>query len=91
MSCLPGTTEAAVHLLYSPNFEALINRFRSAYDLILIDTPPMLYMTDARVASRLADAVVLLARSGKTTRDSLVAARDRFAEDRIPVLGNNTD
>lgn len=82
-----GTTEAAAHLLYSPNFEALLNGFRSAYDLILIDTPPMLHMTDARVAGRLADAVVLVARSGKTTRDSLIAARDRFAEDRIAVLG----
>ena len=82
-----GTTEAAAHLLYSPNFEALIDGFRSAYDLILIDAPPMLHMTDARVAGRLADAVVLVARSGKTTRDSLIASRDRFAEDRIPVLG----
>jgi capsular exopolysaccharide synthesis family protein len=82
-----GTTEAAVHLLYSPNFAALIDGFRSAYDLILIDAPPMLHMTDARVAGRLADAVVLVARSGKTTRDALIAARDRFAEDRIPVLG----
>ena len=82
-----GTTEAAAHLLYSPNFEALIEGFRPAYDLILIDTPPMLHMTDARVAGRLANAVVLVARSGKTTRDALIAARDRFAEDRIPVLG----
>lgn len=82
-----GTTEAAAHLLYSPNFGALINRFRAIYDLILIDTPPMLRMTDARVAARLADAAVLLARSGKTTRDDLLAARDRFKEDRIPVQG----
>jgi polysaccharide biosynthesis transport protein len=80
-------TQAAAHLLYSPNFGAMLAGFRAEYDMILIDTPPMLQMTDARVAGRLADAVVLVARSGKTTRDALLAARDRFVEDRIRVLG----
>lgn len=80
-------TEAAAHLLYSPNFGALLARFRLDYDMILVDVPPMLQMTDARVAGRLADAVVLVSRAGKTTRDALLAARDRFIEDRIRVLG----
>ena len=85
--CAGPPTQAAAHLLYSPNFAALLAGLRSQYDMILVDTPPMLQMTDARVAARLVDAVVLVARSGKTTRDSLLAARDRFMEDRIPVLG----
>lgn len=80
-------TEAAAHLLYSPNFAALLARVRLEYDMILVDVPPMLQMTDARVAGRLADAVVLVSRAGKTTRDALIAARDRFIEDRIRVLG----
>lgn len=80
-------TQAAAHLLYSPNFAALLSRFRVEYDMILVDAPPMLQMTDARVAGRLADAVILVGRAGKTTRDALLAARDRFLEDRIPVLG----
>jgi succinoglycan biosynthesis transport protein ExoP len=81
------STEAAAHLLYSPNFAALIARFRTEYDMIFIDAPPTLQMTDARVAARLADGVVLVSRAGKTTRDALLAARDRFLEDRIPVIG----
>jgi capsular exopolysaccharide synthesis family protein len=80
-------TQAAAHLLYSPNFNTLVARFRNEYDMVLIDTPPMLHMTDARVAGRLADGVVLVSRAGKTTRDALLAARDRFTEDRIRVLG----
>jgi Mrp family chromosome partitioning ATPase len=55
--------------------------------MILIDTPPMLQMTDARVAGRLADAVVLVARAGQTTRDALLAIKERFLEDRIRILG----
>jgi succinoglycan biosynthesis transport protein ExoP len=80
-------TEAAAHLLYSPNFAALIARFRTEYDMILIDAPPALHMTDARVAARLADGVVLVSRAGKTTRDALLAAGDRFLEDRIAIIG----
>jgi Mrp family chromosome partitioning ATPase len=47
----------------------------------------MLNITDARVAGRLADAVVFVARAGRTTRDAALAAHQRFAEDRIPILG----
>jgi capsular exopolysaccharide synthesis family protein len=81
-------TRAAAHLLYSPNFTALIKRFRDEYDMILIDTPPMLQMTDARIISRQADAVVLVARAGATTRDSLLAAKERFDEDRTRIIGS---
>jgi capsular exopolysaccharide synthesis family protein len=79
-------TSAAANLLYSPNLAKLISGLKSQYDMILIDTPPM-QMTDARVAARLADAVIIVARSGRTTRDALLAAAQRFKEDRIRVLG----
>ena len=80
-------THAAAHLLYSRNFEPLLARFKREYDMILIDTPPMLQMTDARVVGRLADAVVLVARAGTTTRDAILAAKERLEEDCIRVLG----
>jgi capsular exopolysaccharide synthesis family protein len=80
-------THAAAHLLYSRNFAPLIARFKKDYDMVLIDTPPMLQMTDARVAGRLADAVILIARSGQSTRDAILAAKDRLGEDCIRVLG----
>jgi succinoglycan biosynthesis transport protein ExoP len=80
-------TYAAADLVYSPNFEALLRTFKKQYDLILVDTPPMLQMPDARVVGRIADAVVLVARAGQTTGEALTAAKERFNEDRIPVLG----
>jgi capsular exopolysaccharide synthesis family protein len=80
-------TQAAAHLLYSPNFAATLARLKDVYDLILIDTPPVLSMTDARIAGRLADAAVLVARANVTTRDALLAVKQRFVEDGIPLLG----
>ena len=80
-------TYAAVNLLYSPNLKELIALVKQDYDMVLIDTPPMLQMTDARVAGRLADGVVLVARAGETTRDAIIAAAQQFSEDRTRVLG----
>ena len=86
---LPSGPEAlgATNLLYSPRMPELLHRLRQKFDTILIDSPPMLQIPDARVLGRLADAVILVIRASLTTRDSAQAARQRFAEDGTPVLG----
>ena len=80
-------THTAANLLYSPSLIELLAKLKKQYDMVLIDTPPMLQMTDARLVARLADAVVLVARAGQTTRDAILAAYQRLSEDRIRVLG----
>ena len=74
-------------LFYSPGFPVLLAKWREKYDLVLLDTPPALPITDARVIGILADGVVLVARAGQTTRDALLAIQERLAEDRIHLLG----
>ncbi len=83
----PGTVSIS-NLLYSPRMPELLRRFRREFDTILIDTPPMLQISDARVLGRLSDAVVLVFRANRTTRDSALAAKHRFAEDGTRVLGS---
>lgn len=78
---------SAANLLHSTRLFELIERFRLEFDTVLIDTPPMLQMPDARVVGRLADAVVLVIRAGKTTRAEALAIRRRFADDNTVVLG----
>jgi receptor protein-tyrosine kinase len=73
--------------LYSANLTELLAMFKREFDWVIIDTPPMLQMPDARVLGRLADAVILVTRAGRTTRDAAIAANQRFAEDRTRVLG----
>src|SRR3984957_2357638 len=89
VAVLPGglPTHTAANLLHSPCLAELLPKLKKQYDMVLIDTPPMLQMTDARLLGRLADAVVLVARAGQTTRDAILAAYQRFSEDRIRVLG----
>jgi Mrp family chromosome partitioning ATPase len=57
------------------------------YDLVLVDSPPMMQLADARVLGRIADGVVLVIRSGHTTLGLAQLAVQRFAEDGTRVLG----
>ena len=77
----------ASDLLYSPRLAELLIKMRGVFDTILIDTPPMLHLPDARVLGKLSDAVVMVLRAGETTRDVAVAACQRFREDGTPLLG----
>ncbi|MBV8864287.1 MAG: polysaccharide biosynthesis tyrosine autokinase [Acidobacteriaceae bacterium] len=79
--------QAGADLLFSASMPALIAQCREKYSMILIDTPPMLLMPDARALARAADAVVLIARAGRTDRNAIQAAYRRFVEDQTPVLG----
>jgi succinoglycan biosynthesis transport protein ExoP len=78
---------AATNLLCDPNIPELLMLLRSEFDMVLIDTPPMLQMPDARILGRLADAVILVIRAGQTARDAALAARQRFAQDGTRLLG----
>lgn len=49
----------------------LLDRLRPEYDQILIDTPPLLPLTDAAVVAAHADGAVLVVRHGKTSRHQL--------------------
>jgi succinoglycan biosynthesis transport protein ExoP len=82
----PGTS-SATNLLYSSHMSALLAYLRERFDTILIDTPPMLHIPDARVIARLADSVVMVLRANQTTRDAVMAACQRFREDGTRVLG----
>jgi capsular exopolysaccharide synthesis family protein len=74
-------------ILHSPEIPVLLNRLSNQFDVILIDTPPMLQFSDARLMARYADGVILVVRSGVTERESALAAREQLVQDQIEVLG----
>ncbi len=86
---LPSGPEpaGASSLLYSARVAEILREFRNKFDMVLIDTPPMLTMPDARVVGRLADAVIVVIRAKQTMRDMAQAAIQRFTEDGTRVMG----
>jgi Mrp family chromosome partitioning ATPase len=66
---------------------AFFQQLRERYDLILLDTPPMLPTADSLILSVYADAVVLVIDLTHTTREALRTAHDRMAHAQISVLG----
>jgi Mrp family chromosome partitioning ATPase len=65
----------------------LLQRLRCEFDVVLLDTPPMLNIPDARILGHLVDAAILVFRAGKTTRHAALAAKRRLTDDGIPILG----
>jgi succinoglycan biosynthesis transport protein ExoP len=74
-------------LLHSPRTFAFLNRMRGEFHTVIIDTPPMLHMPDARILGHFADGVVLVVRSAQTMRDAALAANQRLTDDGTRVLG----
>ncbi len=74
-------------LLASANMSDILVRLREEYDHIVIDTPPTLSVTDAVIMSTRADAVVLVIRSGQTTKQALRRARDILVRVNARVSG----
>jgi len=82
----PGTV-SITNLLYSGRMTALLQRLRKEFDTILLDTPPLSYLSDARFVGRLADGAILVIRAGQTSRDVARSAKQRLVADGIPVFG----
>jgi polysaccharide biosynthesis transport protein len=86
---LPGGSEPGniSKLLHSTYLDSVIEMVRSDYDFVLVDSPPMMGMADARLLSRVADGVILICRAGETSPEQLTEAKERLAEDGTPVIG----
>ena len=74
-------------MLASEAMPQLIERWREQFRYIIIDTPPVLAVTDAVVCARIADVVVLIARSGQSRRQSLIRTRDVLRRVRANIVG----
>ena len=74
-------------LVSSARMREIVASLRSRYDFVIIDTPPVLPVTDAVVLAREADAVVLVVRGHGTPSGLVREARDRLLMTGAPLLG----
>jgi capsular exopolysaccharide synthesis family protein len=74
-------------LLGSQHMAALLESLAEDYDIVVIDAPPLLPVTDAAVLSALADGALLVVRHGKTRRDEADRALQALAAVNAKLLG----
>ena len=61
---------------------------RKQFDTIIIDTPPLLAVTDAVTVAVRSDGLLLCVRAGRATRESLQRCSQQLHRAGVPVLGS---
>jgi capsular exopolysaccharide synthesis family protein len=74
-------------LVASPRMQWALALLRERFDVIVLDTPPVLAVTDAAVLAREVDGVVLVARGHTTEAEAVRRARDQLALAGARILG----
>nr|WP_314420606.1 polysaccharide biosynthesis tyrosine autokinase [uncultured Erwinia sp.] len=74
-------------LLMRNSMSELIKWASSSYDLVIIDTPPILAVTDAAIIGRYAGATLLIARFEKNTPKEIEISIKRFEQSGVHVSG----
>jgi tyrosine-protein kinase len=74
-------------LLSGPGMQQVFATLRANFDLILIDSPPVLPVTDAMVLSSYADGTLLVVAAGQTRRTELERTAEKFSQASAAVLG----
>ncbi|HAG7167340.1 TPA: polysaccharide biosynthesis tyrosine autokinase [Escherichia coli] len=74
-------------LLMHPRFETLLKKVSNEYDLVIIDTPPILAVTDAAIIGRYAGTTLLVARFEINTPKELMVSVKRFEQSGITIKG----
>lgn len=86
MPCGPTPPNPA-ELLLTHRFREVLTQAQERFDFILLDSPPVLAVTDGVILARLSDGVVLITQAGKTIADDARNAASKFRDVDAPILG----
>ncbi len=81
------TPEDTVKLLSSDRMKELLKSFEQTYDLVLIDTPPILKTVDSRLIASVCNAIAIVSRIGQVTRTELTQATEIFSKSQLNLIG----
>ncbi|MEM9147362.1 MAG: polysaccharide biosynthesis tyrosine autokinase [Pseudomonadota bacterium] len=86
---LPGekTPVNAADIFASQRFGEFMTELRRHYDYIIVDTPPVLAVPDARVIAQHCDALVYVVRWNKTLRETVAQGLRAFSQGKARVTG----
>ena len=84
----------AAELISSEKMKHLLAMLAEQYDHILIDSPPLMHVTDPVILSTMVDGVILVVHGGKSTREMVRRSRQDLAAVGAKIFGvvlNNVD
>lgn len=74
-------------MLGSKSMSSLLDMLREQFDIILIDSPPVLAVTDAQLLASQSDGVLLVVNAGKVKKDIAVKAKENLSRVNARILG----
>ncbi|MBW9148482.1 CpsD/CapB family tyrosine-protein kinase [Clostridium sp. CM028] len=80
---LPNPAE----LLGSAKMKNLIEELKEIYDFIILDTPPIILVTDAQILAQYTDGCLLVISSGEAERDSVIKSKGLLEKVNAKILG----
>ncbi|UFN72026.1 polysaccharide biosynthesis tyrosine autokinase [Vibrio alginolyticus] len=79
----PNPSEILMH----PRFKSFVDEMSAQYDLVIIDTPPVLAVTDPSIVGAIAGTTLMVARFDQTTLKEIEVAQGRFEQSGVEVKG----
>lgn len=74
-------------LLSSSAMTNLLHNFESSFEMIILDTPPVLAVTDSKVVANLVDGSLLVVNASKTHRDKVIDSKTQLEKSEANILG----
>jgi capsular exopolysaccharide synthesis family protein len=74
-------------LLGSKGMLAMLKQAKNEYDVIILDSPPILAVTDAQILSNITDGVVFVVSSGSTEVESAKKSKELLESAKAKILG----
>lgn len=82
-----GQDRSAADVLSSPQFANLLKTLERQYDLVILDTPPTLAVTDPRIIGRLVQTIIYIVRWDHTPRDAVLEGIREMSSIATPLGG----
>jgi succinoglycan biosynthesis transport protein ExoP len=91
--CARADTPNAPEILESHAMKAALATFADRYDLVILDSPPVMAVSDARIISQLADYTIFIVHWAKTPRDVVKSAVAALlgVTDRVGIVINKVN
>jgi capsular exopolysaccharide synthesis family protein len=74
-------------ILDTSKMRELLAQFKNEYDLIILDSPPLIAVTDALVLSTMVDGVCLVIKSSRTSQEAALKAKQLLKNSRTRIIG----